>query len=49
MNLIDAMHCNGSAKYLEKGIGVDHEDRAVIGLKVSREFGGRVINQTCSL
>jgi len=32
---------------LEKGVGVDHEDRAEVILEVSREFGRRVINQAC--
>ena len=48
MNLI-SYRCNGSAKYLQKGVGVDHEDRAEVILEVSREFGRRVINQACCL
>ena len=44
MNLID-----GLAQYLEKGVGVDHEDNAKVGHEVSREFGYRVADQACCL
>jgi len=39
--------CAARVSNLEKGVGVDHEDRAEIGLEVSREFRRRVIDQTC--
>jgi len=37
----------GRVGNLEKGVGVDHEDRAEVILEVSREFRRGVINQAC--
>ena len=35
--------------YLEKGICVDNEGRAVVGPEVRGECGCRVVGETCSL